>query len=172
MNISKKLPWVLAASIALMVSCSDKFLEPKPESFFTPENLFVNKAGYNAMLINMRKDLNREHTGQKNFMAHQWAASEAGVPWLQMDFRALTPNSDMYQQFVVQINDIFQMVKNANTVISRIDAIEWSSEADRNEILAEALWHRSYWYYRMVGNYGDLPFVQEEVSGAKLDFQT
>src|SRR5690606_39650935 len=99
-----------------------------------------------------------------NFMAHQWAASEAGVPWLQMDFTALTPNSDRYQQFVVQINDIFQMVKNANTIISRIDAIEWSSEADRNEILAEALWHRSYWYYRMVGNYGDLPFVQEERS--------
>lgn len=157
---------------AIPMSCSDSFLKPHPESFFTPENIFVDKQGYQALLVTMRKDLTREQTAQKNFMAHQWAASEAGVPWLQMDFTALTPNSDRYQQFVVQINDIFQMVKNANTIISRIDAIEWSSEADRNEILAEAIWHRSYWYYRMVGNYGDLPFVQEEVSGAKLDFQT
>ncbi len=172
MKINKKLPWILAAATALMVSCSEKFLEPKPESFFTPENLFVDKAGYNSMLITMRKDLNREQTGQKNFMAHQWAASEAAVPWLQMDFRALTPNSDLYQQFVVQINDIFQMVKNANTVISRIDNITWENENDRNQILAEALWHRSYWYYRLVGNYGDLPFVKDEVQGAKLDFNT
>lgn len=171
-SIKKKLPWLLAASVSVMVSCSDSFLEPEPLSFFTPENLFVNKAGYNSMLIKMRKDLNREQTGQKNFMAHQWAASEAGIPWLQMDFRALTPNSDMYQQFIIQINDIFQMVKNANTVISRIDNITWDNEADKNAILAEALWHRAYWYYRLVGNYGDLPFVKEEVKGAKLDFNT
>lgn len=172
MKVTKNLLWALLATVTFLVSCSEEFLRPKPESFFTPENLFVNKAGYISMLITMRKDLNREHTGQKNFLAHQWAASEAGVPWLQMDFRALTPNSDMYQQFVVQINDIFQMVKNANTVISRIDNITWENEQDKNEILAEALWHRSYWYYRLIGNYGDLPFIKEEVRGAKLDFNT
>ncbi|MDQ6477247.1 RagB/SusD family nutrient uptake outer membrane protein [Dyadobacter sp. LHD-138] len=64
------------------------------------------------------------------------------------------------------------MVKNANTVISRIDNITWKNEAEKNQILAEALWHRSSWYYRLIGNYGDLPFVQEEVKGVKLDFKT
>ncbi len=173
MKTINKLYSVLTLGVALTVSsCSEKFLEPKPQSFFTPENIFVNKEGYQSLIVTMRKDLNREQTGQKNFMAHQWAASEAGVPWLQLDFRALTPNSDQYQQFVNQINDIFQMVKNANTIISRIDNIKWDNEKDRNEILAEALWHRSYWYYRLVGNYGDLPFVKEEVQGAKLDFNT
>ncbi len=169
----KNLKYLAAVALmAIPMSCSESFLKPVPESFFTPENIFVDKQGYQALLVTMRKDLTREQTAQKNFMAHQWAASEAGIPWLQMDYTALTPNSDRYQQFVVQINDIFQMVKNANTIISRIDAIEWANQADRNEILAEALWHRSYWYYRLVGNYGDLPFVQEEVNSAKLDFKT
>jgi len=172
MEIKKKLSWVLCIGLALMFSCSEKFLEPRPESFFTPENIFVNEGGYQSLLITMRKDLTREQTAQKNFMAHQWAASEAGVPWLQMDYRALTPNSDQYQQFVNQINDIFQMVKNANTIISRIDEIKWSSEENRNKVLGEALWHRSYWYYRLIGNYGDLPFIKEELKGAKLDFNT
>ncbi|MCF0041335.1 RagB/SusD family nutrient uptake outer membrane protein [Dyadobacter fanqingshengii] len=156
----------------LLTSCSKDFLKPEPLSFFTPENVFVDKQGYEALLITMRKDLTREQTAQKNFMAHQSAASESGVPWLQMDFTMLTPNSDNYQQFVTQINDIFAMVKNANTIISRIDNITWKSEEEKNQILAEALWHRSYWYYRLVGNYGDLPFVQEEVKGVKLDFKT
>lgn len=156
----------------LSISCSRSFLEPEARSFFTPENVFVDRAGFETILITMRRDLNREQTAQKNFMAHQWAASEAGVPWLQMDFRFLTPNSDAYQQFVNQINDIFLMVRNANTVISRIDDIEWLNEEDRNQILAEALWHRSYWYYRLIGNYGDLPFVSEEVRSARLDFNT
>ncbi|MEX2568676.1 MAG: RagB/SusD family nutrient uptake outer membrane protein [Cyclobacteriaceae bacterium] len=156
----------------VMAACNEDFLEPQPLSFFTTDNVFVDRAGYEAVLVTMRKDLTREQTAQKNFMAHQWAASEAGVPWLQMDFTALTPNSDRYQQFVTQINDIFEMVKNANVVISRIDDLEWADEADRNEILAEAYWHRSYWYYRLIGNYGDLPFLKEEVRGARLDFQS
>ena len=162
----------MLVGLTFMLSCSDQFLKPEPQSFFTPENIFVNKEGYQSLLVTMRKDLTREQTAQKNFMAHQWAASEAGAPWLQLDFRALTPNSDMYQQFVNQINDIFQMVKNANTIISRIDDIKWAKEQDRNEILGEAYWHRSYWYYRLIGNYGDLPFIKEEVQGAKLDFNT
>ncbi|WP_345230948.1 RagB/SusD family nutrient uptake outer membrane protein [Olivibacter ginsenosidimutans] len=163
---------LLLAVVLVIGACSKSFLEPEPLSFFTPENVFVNKEGYQALLVTMRKDLTREQTGQKNFLAHQWAASEAGVPWLQMDFTRLTPNSDTYQQFVNQINDIFEMVRNANTVISRIDDIEWASETDRNGILAEALWHRAYWYYRLIGNYGDLPFVQEEVRSARVDFKT
>lgn len=158
--------------VSLLYACSKSFLEPEPLSFFTPENVFVNSEGYVALLITMRKDLAREQTGQKNFLAHQWAASEAGVPWLQMDFTRLTPNTDTYQQFVNQINDIFEMVRNANTIINRIDDIEWGSEAERNQILGEALWHRSYWYYRLIGSYGDLPFMQEEVQGARVDFNT
>lgn len=158
--------------LVLTGACSKSFLEPEPLSFFTPENVFVDKQGYQALLITMRKDLAREQTGQKNFLAHQWAASEAGVPWLQMDFTRLTPNSDTYQEFVNQINDIFEMVRNANTIISRIDDIEWASETDRNQILAEAFWHRSYWYYRLIGNYGDLPFIKEEVRGVRVDFKT
>ena len=169
-----KIPALFIASLIGLMSCSRDFLRPEPLSFFTAENVFVDKAGFVAQLVTLRKVLNREQTSQKNFLAHQWAASEAGVPWLvgNIDWRNLTPTSDANQRFVTQINDMYQFVKYANVIISRIDNIEWPSEAERNEILAEALWHRSYWYYRMVGNYGDIPFVGREVTGAKLDFNT
>lgn len=167
-----KFPVIIFLISFFIGACAEDFLEPQPLSFFTPENVFVDRAGFEALLVTMRKDLTREQTAQKNFMAHQWAASEAGVPWLQMDFANLTPNSDRYQQFVTQINDIFEMVKNSNVAISRIDDIEWANETDRNEVLAEAYWHRSYWYYRLIGNYGDLPFVKEEILSVRLDFRT
>lgn len=163
---------LFALLFSVTAACNEDFLEPQPLSFFTTENVFVDRAGFEALLVTMRKDLTREQTAQKNFMAHQWAASEAGVPWLQMDYTTLTPNSDRYQQFVTQINDIFEMVKNANVAITRIDDLEWTDQEDRNEVLAEAFWHRSYWYYRLIGNYGDLPFLKEEVRGVRLDFQS
>lgn len=169
----RKISLLLIPGLLIFIgSCSEDFLEPKPQSFFTSENIFVDKAGFEAILVTMRKDLTREQTAQKNFLAHQWAASEAGVPWLQMDYTNLTPNSDRYQQFVTQINDIFEMVKNANVAISRIEEIEWEEESEKNGILAEALWHRAYWYYRLIGNYGDIPFINEEVKGARLDFNS
>ncbi|MEM9326011.1 MAG: RagB/SusD family nutrient uptake outer membrane protein, partial [Bacteroidota bacterium] len=40
----------------------------------------------------------------------------------------------------------------------------------RNEVLAEALFHRSYWYYRLVHQYGDVPFIGNEIQDAKVDF--
>jgi hypothetical protein len=38
--------------------------------------------------------------------------------------------------------------------------------------LSEALWFRAYWYYRLVHTYGDVPWVGEELKGAKLDYQS
>src|SRR5690606_10986848 len=45
-------------------------------------------------------------------------------------------------------------------------------DQEKNQILAEAYWHRSYWYYWLVNSYGDVPFVSEEVQGVKLDYYT
>ena len=155
-----------------ILSCSEDFLKPEPLSIYSPENVFTEKSGFEALLVTLRMDMREEHTGQKNFLAHQFMASEIGAPWLQLDFRQLTPTTDQYQKFVDQINTIFRMVKDANTIISRIDNTEWQNEQDRNEILAEAFWYRSYWYYRLVGNYGDLPFLNQEVDDAKIDYKS
>lgn len=157
-----------------LMSCSDDFLKPEPLSFFSPEGTLVDKGGFESILISLRKDLSKEFITQKNLMAHQFMVSEIGVPWLQLDFRQLTPTTDQYQQFVNQINTVFEVIKNANMIISRIDNenVTWASEEEKNIVLAEALWHRSYWYYRLVGCYGDLPFVNEEVTSAKFDFKT
>src|SRR5699024_12381549 len=110
MNVINKL-FKIAVTFLILVSlsCSRSFLEPEPLSFFTPENVFVNEEGFESQLITLRKDLNREHTGQKNFIAHQWAADAALGPWLQLEFTRLTPTTATYQQFHNQIHYIFTM---------------------------------------------------------------
>ncbi|WP_236973645.1 RagB/SusD family nutrient uptake outer membrane protein [Membranihabitans maritimus] len=159
--------------IVLATSCSDDdFLKPEPLSFFAPENIYVNKEGFEALLITMRKALVSENTGNRDLMHHQWNTSEAAVPNVQLDMTQLTPSTDRYSNYVGQINNIYEFIKNANVAISRIDDIEWENQEDRNQILAEAYWHRSYWYYRLVHNYGDVPFIGEEVQSARLDFNT
>ena len=38
--------------------------------------------------------------------------------------------------------------------------------------MAEALFYRSHWYYRLVHSYGDVPWIGKELKEAKLDFYT
>lgn len=176
--------WMINFSLLLMIgslaiiSCSDSFLEPDPKSFFAPENTYINEAGFEAQLITMRKTLaDAEFTGGRGsaLFIGQWDATAAGIGIWAMDKDHLNGSPSTYVGFFQQasmINDVYAYIKDANVVISRIDDIEWDNQQHRNEVLAEALWHRSYWYNRLVHSYGDVPFVGEEIQEAKLDFQT
>ncbi len=166
---------ILFALFALLLtqsSCDNEWLKPKPLSFFSPENVYVDKAGFESLLITMRKDLKNENTGTMPNLTMEFASSDLASPWSQLDFNNLTPNTDQYYRFLNMFTVIYTSIKNCNVLISRIDDIKWASEQDRNAILSEGLWHRAYWYYRLVNLYGDVPFINEEIQGAKLDFQT
>lgn len=167
-----KFRMVFALSLLLVSSCSKKWLEPEPLSFFSPENVYVSKAGFESLLVTMRKDLKNENTGAMNYLVMDNASSDLGSPWSQLDFYKLTPNTDVYYRFLAMFDAVYASIKNANVLISRIDNIEWENESDRNGLLAEAYWHRAYWYYRLINAYGDVPFVGEELTDAKLDFYT
>ncbi len=158
---------------ALISSCEDdNWLQIKPKSFFTPENVYVNKAGFESALITMRKQLKAENTGYINYIAADFSASDLGSPWSQLDFKTLTPSTSKYYPYLTFFTNAYGFIKNTNVVVSRINNIEWSSENEKNAILAEALWFRAYWYYRLINTYGDVPFVNKEITEPKLDFYT
>lgn len=165
--------WILVLIVLIQSSCSDDLLTPKPLSFFAPENVFDKKSGFEASLVTMRRVLNEGVTGSRRYyMVGEWAASEGGMPTFQLDWTQTTPFFDKYYTFLGLFTDSYVNIKNANVIIGRIDGITWDNEAERNRILAEAYWHRAYWYYWLVNSYGDVPFVSEEVQGVKLDYYT
>ncbi|WP_247233404.1 RagB/SusD family nutrient uptake outer membrane protein [Telluribacter sp. SYSU D00476] len=169
----KRLKYISIVVVLLtLASCDTEWLKPEPLSFFSPENVFVDKAGFESLLITMRKDLKNENTGTMPNLVMEFAASDLASPWSQLDFYNLTPNTDQYYRFLSMFTQIYASIKNANVLISRIDNIQWASQQERNAILAEAYWHRAYWYYRLVNSYGDVPFINNEIQGAKLDFQS
>jgi len=155
-------------------SCSEKdFLEIKPKSFLVPANVYDAPAGFESGLVSLRKALARTATsGRRHNILGEWSASEAAVPLLQLDWNALTPSFDRFYEFLQLLVDSYESIKNANVLIGRIDDINWPSVDQRNQVLAEAYWHRSFWYYWLVNAYGDVPFIGRELIEPKLDFQT
>lgn len=162
----------LICILLVQVSCSEERLEPEPLSFLTPENVFIDQAGFESVLITLRKNLSYETTGWGHPMAGEYAASDLAVPTYAADFTRLTPSYSFRFRYLEYFDRAYEFIKNANVLISRIDDIEWENQEVRNRLLGEALWHRAYWYYRLVHSYGNVPWIGEELSGAKLDFRT
>jgi hypothetical protein len=173
MKTSGSITLILLLSLCLFsVSCTKEWLKPEPKSFFSPDNVYIDKAGFEALIVTMKKDLKMECYDQMNDLVMDFCTTDLGSPWSQLDFKKLTPNSDQYYRFLTMFTAVYTAIKNTNVLISRIDNITWENQADRNLLLAEAYWFRSYWYYRLVNSYGDVPFIGKEITEAKLDFQS
>jgi starch-binding outer membrane protein, SusD/RagB family len=171
--MKRKINKLLIALSLLLVhtSCQEEWLEPKPLSIFAPENVYINEAGFRSLLTTMRVDLKRECYGNQPYFMLEFASSDLAVPGDQPDWSQLTPSGSGYK-YLTMFTDAYRFIKNTNVLISRLDNIEWTDQQVRNSILAEGLFYRSYWYYRLVTSYGDVPWVGEELTGAKLDFET
>lgn len=162
----------------IFASCSKEWLKPEPQSFFAPENLLVDKKGYDAFLITLRKNLRNPFYGELNTIVSEGVFSDLGAagPLNNNGIRnmnlQLTPSADGNYYVLDNFSWAYRPIRVANTVISRIDAINWEQEKDRNAILAETYFHRSFWYYLLVHQFGDVPFIGREIAEPKLDFKT
>jgi len=165
----------------ISISCTyTDWLDTKALSFYAPENVYVNAEGFEALIITMRKDIKSEHYHGRSPIVNEYAMSDLGVPGAQAnsvvkDFpRVLTPagDGDTHDFPGKLFNLAYNSIRSANVLISRIDNIDWEDQSVRNRILAAGYFYRAYWYYRLVNSYGDVPFIGEEITGAKLDFYT
>ncbi len=165
---------ILLVTIFLVTfnACSD-WLEPDPLAFYAPENVFIDEAGFESALVRCRKEMNADNHGERDlhFIALDYMYSDLACSIEQCDFTKNTPslvgNRSALQKLFL---NSYVYIKNANTVISRIDDITWDDEKIRNRILSEAYWFRAYWYYRLIHSYGDIPWVGEELKEAKVDY--
>lgn len=185
MNYKKYiLGFVAAASMATTFSsCVD--LEPQALSFRSPENTFVDRDGLNTMLRLCRKQFHFETVGDSFnsgncdcMIVYEYAWSDLAVMGgpetkeIHNMETQLTPTTNMYLHLRYWVW-AWNGIKYANTVITRTPlAGNMASEEDRNACLAEGYFHRAYWYYLLVHQFGDVPWIDQEITGAKLDFNT
>ena len=167
----KRIIYILIVSLSFfLLSCSEEWLMPKPHSFYAPENVYVNEQGLRAILPTLRKDLKSEVYNNQHPFHLEYGCSDMASSLGSYDFIEITPSSTKY---VSLLSNIYGYIKNTNVLISRIDDVAWGdNQQARNSLLAEGYFYRSYWYYRLVHSYGDVPWIGEELKGAKLDFYT
>ncbi|SEA36518.1 Starch-binding associating with outer membrane [Arachidicoccus rhizosphaerae] len=170
--------FVLAGSIGCVK------LDPEPLSFYAPENVFTDQAGLESALVTCRKQQKVEFVGDafdagtcRTPIVYEYAFSDMdviGSPETKEIHNLetqLTPTSNysLYMRYWLLGWD---GITYANTVISNVPNATFESEEAKNAILAEGYFHRAYWYYLLVNEFGDVPLSLDEVTTPKLDFKT
>lgn len=169
------------ALLAAMFACSDSWLEPKPLSFYTPENAYVNAEGLYGALTSCERNMRHEYFGDSAPIVTEMVQSDICVegttdkagPQMDMD-NVLLPDMNLNHGDKTKTGwywyEGYKAIKYSNVVISRIDHATFKDEAERNAVLGAAYFQRAYRYYKLTHQYGDVPFIDGELITPKYDF--
>lgn len=157
MNINKKKYIVLAlATLPMLNSCSESWLEPKPLSFYSPENTYVNAEGLYAALTACERNMRHEYFGDgapiltemflTDLAVHGKTDESASLVDLDNEMLPARTKNDMKGKNKWYWEEGFKGIKYANIAISRLDAAKYKDEAERKAVLGAAYFQRAYRY--------------------------
>jgi len=177
--IIRKVLYVLIATLMLVVvSCESDYLTEVPKDFLSPENTFVNDAGFNAGLTAMYSS-GRGFVGswqglhEKEWEVFYGQGADIGFhinnkDWIT-DYSVVNSENGTVKRIWQKC---YALIKDANVIITRAEGenVDWSSDEAKNEAIAQAKFFRALSYRFLVWCYGDVPIIREEITSPKLDF--
>ena len=169
-----------AALLIADTSCKKSYLDSDQLSSYSPNNLDnpnAMKAALNGVALILRK----EYFGDSAPMLTESLFSDVAVdgttdkstPAQDLVSR-ITPdanlNNDDFNKVGWYWENSFTAIRQANTIITRIDVPKYASDAERNAILGAAYFFRAYYYYRLVHQFGDVPLLLNDLDAPRADF--
>lgn len=180
MNIKFKIS-LFAVMLLTSVSCQKSFLSENPQAIIGPDNLYVNKAGFESGLFGLYNLVRAERkgiNGSSNDMAI--TAAMVGVDNAFSLFPASGAPESVFNDFGLRLNAgdvyvnrlwqyLFGVVNAANTIIGRAEnpSIKWT-DAEKNQIIAEARFIRAWAYRHLSFLWGDVPLNLKESDGGSI----
>ena len=146
-KIYRQIILALFLSFFMFNSCTDSWLEPKPLSFLSPENTFVNAEGMESALVMCRKHLQYEYNTNSDLTwIPEYSVSDLAIAGMAGGMVDLTK-----EMIPSDVGDTdrnwergFEGINSANIVISRTPDMEEPEEV-KNMLLAEGYFHRASW---------------------------
>lgn len=179
MKLIKQL-FIGLALVGSLTACHD-LLEETPKDFLTPENSFVDKAGFESALANIYLNI-RTH-----FYLDGDGWSNYDLMGGDIDLAALQVANDTYNEYfywnTMNVDNgfskkwwsrFYSYIYSCNVIIDRAEKpnVRWKDEKEKNQIVGEAKFLRAYAYHFLANMWGQAPLVLEETTGPKFDYKS
>ncbi|MDR2968793.1 MAG: RagB/SusD family nutrient uptake outer membrane protein [Tannerellaceae bacterium] len=182
---------ILIGATVMVSSCSENFLEPDPLSFYEPSATFTTEAGLKAALAQADRNMKLYYTTSSDVLlpiATEFVFSDMLVvsatdkqSQISDIANMLVPSTGVYNtandgarmhSIIHFWNENYAGIKYANTVLDYAPHVTTLSEKIRNEYVGRAYFHRSFRYYAMVHQFGDVPLVSKLVEVPKQNYRS
>lgn len=174
----------LSLSTILVLSglqCHKGFLDEEPKAIIAPDNLYVNKAGFDAGLYGLYSQVRSERKGISSASNDLTStAAIIGVDNAYSLYPAGGAAESVFNDFGVRMNPtasyirnlweyLYQTINAANTIVDRAENpdVEWT-EDEKNQVLAEARLIRAWAYRHLTYLWGNVPLNLHESTGNNI----
>ncbi|MEO6914919.1 MAG: RagB/SusD family nutrient uptake outer membrane protein [Chitinophagaceae bacterium] len=173
----------IAATVTILllsISCKKNYLNEIPQVVIAPDNLYVNKAGFDAGLYGLYNLVRSERKGISGANEITSTAAIIGVDNAYSLSPAGGSAESVFNDFGVRLNSsaayitnlwsyLYKVVDAANTIIDRSENknINWT-DAQKNQIVAEARLIRAWAYRHLTYLWGAVPLNMHESSGSNI----
>lgn len=185
---NKILMLVPLVASALLVSCSEDFLEPDPLSIYEPGTTFSTESGLQAVLASADRQLRNNYihyssAGNSVPIGTEYVFSDmakygktdnsstiadfANTMVPTMSYKTAT-NDDFY--FGFYWTEAYTGIKHANTVLTYIDKVTSLTEEVKRKYIGQAYFHRAYRYLNLVYQFGDIPLITKILDVPKQSY--
>lgn len=163
-----------------LTSCYDLLTED-PKDFLTPDNSYVDKAGFESALAdiyrNIRNNFYAENDAISNYdllsgldidlyMKH-W---DLGGPYFEYYYwNQMNGDNDMSKTWWSRF---YSYIYSCNVIIDRADAevAHWKSEEEKNAVLGEAKFLRAFAYRFLANMWGTAPLILKETTEPQFNY--
>ncbi|WP_407425613.1 RagB/SusD family nutrient uptake outer membrane protein [Arcticibacter sp.] len=180
--INNKITTLLTAGLFLLTNgCKEDYLTSDQLSVYSPETSLNNVAAMRAALNALGANVRQEYFGDSAPLLTESLFSDVAVegttdkstPAQDLVTR-ITPDAELNHNDYNKVGwywiEEFRGVRYANTIISYIDKVPFTTEEEKNAILGSAYFYRAYHYYRLVHQFGDVPLQLKDESTPRDDF--
>ena len=170
-------------TLLVLVSCKKSILDETPKDVLSPENLYVDKSGFERGLYGLYNQVRQERGGIDQTGATQDPNNNItnGVMMVGVDNAysnfASSNNEKYYNEWGTRNNStdaytrqvfewLYLVINGANTIINRAEnpSINWTL-AEKNQIIGEAKVIRAWAYRHLTFLWGDVPLKLDESTG-------
>lgn len=163
-----------------LTSCHDLLTE-SPKDFLTPDNSYVDKAGFESALAdiyrNIRNNFYAENDALNNYdllsgldidlyMKH-W---DLGGPYFEYYYwNQLNGDNDMSKTWWSRF---YSYIYSCNVIIDRAEAevARWKSEEEKNAVVGEAKFLRAFAYRFLANMWGTAPLILKETTEPQFNY--
>lgn len=167
----------IALGGVMLTGCKRSFLEPKPLSFFTTDNVLINEEGFKATLTSCASLVRDEYYDHMAPIVAEMVFSDIAVMGseganIPVDLeKDVQPTGNLDKDIKIRTNwdNWWKIISRVNYIIDGAKKADMTEDS-RRMILGQCYFYRAYAYYRLALQFGDVPLVLEAIKSPRLDF--